>query len=341
MIPIFRTIQKRLIAHKAIKRFVSVHGGTVTAAELRQHAEWIASRRAHTEAYAEIDELWIEMERLSAEFARLPLDTNASPPRYPTPLVWGAVSIAATLVLMLAFTWRASDLAPIDRGTPERHATAVAETSEFYLPDRSKLILGAKSEIVVESFGDQRSVALTSGEAYFEVAKDADRPFYVDTGLATIRVVGTKFNVHTGPNGVRVTVAEGRVAVNAKAQNGVNHLDQPQVFVDAGQSILIDQSGNALVHTASNIGDVMSWRHGLLTFTNTPLSTVAADLNRYSRETLIIEGHELQNVPITGLFRAGELLSVVAELRKILPVEAVEIRPGEFVIRRCQPTVCG
>ena len=93
------------------------------------------------------------------------------------------------------------------------------------LTDGTKVFLNAGSEIYypVAFSGDQREVGL-KGEAYFEVAKDECRPFFVQAGDVRIRVLGTSFNVTSYPERERIetTLEQGRIQItNGKEQVNV------------------------------------------------------------------------------------------------------------------------
>lgn len=100
--------------------------------------------------------------------------------------------------------------------------TEKGETYRVILPDQSKVWLNAASRLTYNTTllnGGVRSVKL-SGEAYFEVAKDAAHPFIVESGTQQIEVLGTHFNVNAYDNErvSRTTLLEGRVKVSDHGQ---------------------------------------------------------------------------------------------------------------------------
>jgi transmembrane sensor len=88
-------------------------------------------------------------------------------------------------------------LGAYDRAQPDTLAfqTSAGERRAFDLPDGSRITLDADSVLNVQMLPDRRSLQLARGEAYFEVAKDAARPFLVRAGGAVVRAVGTAFDV--------------------------------------------------------------------------------------------------------------------------------------------------
>ena len=86
------------------------------------------------------------------------------------------------------------------------------------LPDGSSFDLNTNSRVEVDYSQRTRVIRLERGEAYFKVAHDTHRPFWVHAGDRWVRAVGTAFNVYLRPAGVEVTVSEGTVnVVNAAA----------------------------------------------------------------------------------------------------------------------------
>ncbi len=103
--------------------------------------------------------------------------------------------------------------------------------------------------------GNERRVSVT-GEAYFEVAKDAKRPFIVNTDNSDIRVLGTSFNVNAYPNeaAVQTTLLEGKVEVNMPGA-GLSKVLTPGQQANAGR----EKPGLVLSKNV-DLDEVMSWR---------------------------------------------------------------------------------
>src|SRR6202040_1387699 len=112
-----------------------------------------------------------------------------------------AVCIAAAIVV----GWMAWS----HQGTSYR--TAIGGIAAISMKDGSTVTLNTNSEIRVALNETERRVDLERGEAFFEVAKDHNRPFIVRVGDQRVIAVGTKFSVRREPNHVRVVVTEGRV----------------------------------------------------------------------------------------------------------------------------------
>jgi len=143
------------------------------------------------------------------------------------------------------------------------------------LADGTKVYLNAVSSIKypTQFNGDQRIVEL-DGEAYFEVAKNKNKPFIVKSGDQDIEVLGTNFNVHAYDNEsvVKTTLLEGSVAVNYKNQKAILKPGQQSNVSDKFNKITIKQ-----VDTEAAI----AWKNGRFKFDNADLKTVMRQLERW------------------------------------------------------------
>jgi transmembrane sensor len=120
-----------------------------------------------------------------------------------------AASGALVLVIAGAVWWQAERF-PI-------YATEIGERRSITLADGSTVDLNSRSRLRIEFAKKERRVELLEGQALFQVAKNKDRPFIVSSGDATVRAVGTQFDVYRRTGGTTVTVLEGRVAVYSTA----------------------------------------------------------------------------------------------------------------------------
>lgn len=155
---------------------------------------------------------------------------------------------------------------------------------QLKLPDGSQVWLNAASSIRYPSAfaGNERKVEL-SGEAYFEVAKDATRPFRVVTPQQEVQVTGTQFNVNAYADEAqeRTTLLEGGVRVIEPASNDTRHLKP-------GEQAVI-KAGNITVHTVDT-DEVVAWKNGLFYFVNADIPTVMRQLQRWYNIDVSYEG---------------------------------------------------
>jgi len=149
------------------------------------------------------------------------------------------------------------------------------------LPDGTLVWLNAASSLRYPTAfaGKERTVEI-SGEAYFEVAAAAGRPFMVKIGeTAAVEVLGTSFNVNAYPDetGIHTTLLKGAVRV-ATLHTGAHALLQPgqQAQIAGSQP----EAGIKIISNA-NISQIMAWKNGLFNFENAGLQEVMRQLARW------------------------------------------------------------
>lgn len=125
--------------------------------------------------------------------------------------LWPGIATAAAAILLLLVAGTFLLRTP----TSTIYATGNAEQRVITLSDGTIVTLNANSTLELpegELAATERLVSL-DGEAYFDVAKDADRPFLVSTDDATVRVLGTRFNVRERRGSTRIFLEEGEVRI--------------------------------------------------------------------------------------------------------------------------------
>lgn len=148
---------------------------------------------------------------------------------------------------------------------------------QLTLADGSKVWLDVASSITypVAFVGSKRSVRIT-GEAYFEVAKNATRPFVVKSNDATIEVLGTRFNVNAYRNerSVNVTLLEGSVRVRAKGSG-------QSAVISPGEQIRVSEDAQIKIVKNADIEEAMAWKNGRFIFTGIPIQAIMRQVERW------------------------------------------------------------
>lgn len=159
--------------------------------------------------------------------------------------------------------------------------TPVGGEYQVQLADGTKVWLNAQSELQfpVAFSGATRTVRL-SGEAYFEVAKNAEQPFIVETHHQHIEVLGTAFNITAYPNKNQTITTLVTGAVEARSS-----INSPTLFAEklkASQQLIIDHgnSGTVVVKTVDTYL-YSAWKEGRLVYRNQSLSDILDDMKRW------------------------------------------------------------
>jgi transmembrane sensor len=210
-------------------------------------------------------------------------------------------------------------------------STEIAEVRSVKLQDGSEITLSAGSQISAEFSAARREITLLKGQAFFAVAKDPSRPFYVITPTTSIRVVGTRFDVRRGEEAVKVSVEEGIVDVAERVASQHPDSASTNVRLLAGQQVQV-RRGYAGTVMPADIGELASWRQGKLSYHDAPLSEVVADANRYHRGAIILGAPELADLRVTTSFSVDQVETMVSMLEQSLPVNVYREPEHRIVI---------
>jgi ferric-dicitrate binding protein FerR (iron transport regulator) len=182
------------------------------------------------------------------------------------------------------------------------------------LSDGSTVWLNSRSKIrIPQTFeGKYRKVYL-DGEAFFEVEKNKDIPFIVETSRYDVKVLGTKFNVlnYSGMTVFETTLVEGSVEVSKAGK------EDTIILTPNEQVTLVD---NHLQKAKVNSDDYSSWKNGVLTFDSEPLSEIIKKLELYYDVRFIVQNTQALDVIYTGKFKskdsAEKIIDVIQKTNK-------------------------
>lgn len=202
--------------------------------------------------------------------APAPTDASASRVRRAR-TAWLALGGVAAALLLGIFLSRSHEEAGVATAT---YATAPLGYQRVLLPDSSIAHLNGGTQLKVDFSARERRVELPGGEAHFNVAKMADRPFVVRAPGVRVVAVGTAFDVRVASAGVEVLVTEGVVRV--ERDDGVE-----PVVLGAGERSRLAAAAPAEVERVSpeQIRTVLAWQEPRLVFTEASLAEVVARFN--------------------------------------------------------------
>ena len=240
-------------------------------------------------------------------------------------LVFFVFRIAASIILVLGaavfaylYLFNESGVVYLTK-TTER-----GQRLTFLLADGSRVKLNSESTITYpERFeGSTREIQL-SGEAFFEVKRDPDKPFVVISDDVNTEVLGTSFNVRAFPDeNIVVTVSSGKVNVftgkrDFSVQKTADSQRVTNVVLTAGQQATYHISRQYLSHGVVSLGRHIGWKDGILRFDETPLGEVAEILQRWYDVEIGFESDHLSSCKVTSTFRSETIEDVLEELKFI------------------------
>lgn len=209
--------------------------------------------------------------------------------------------------------------------------TGLGEVDTIELSDGSVLTLNSETRIQVAFNQHERHLVLVAGEAFFDVASDAQRPFVIDTGEQEIRVLGTKFNVRKEETGVRVAVVEGKVSVTRMSSlAAADVMDDAALMVLAEDDYLLEAGAMGSFSTSADVvakasfelvNEAQNWRRGVFRFDDASLADVVAEFNRYRTQKIVLADPQTGELRISGVFHFSEGEGLLTALTTSLPVE--------------------
>lgn len=340
-------LTRKRLRGDAAQWFVEFRDGAMDAQRREMFDAWLRTSPEHIRAYLEVSAFWadvpeafvgrdIDVEAIVAAAREedgvvVPLEggpiraaaNNSTAERRGTN-VRRAVALAACLLIsvMIGVSWMWAH-----RGV--EYQTDIGEQRSIVLSDGSTMDLNARSRVQIRFEADVRNVRLLEGQALFKVAKDASRPFIVDTGSSRVRAVGTQFDVYRRNSATTVTVVEGRVAILAPAEVSQRALaareqvrvergdaTNASVEVAAGEQVKV-AAGEISAPVPTNADFATAWTRRQIILREAPLSDVVDEFNRYNRRQMTIGDPAVASVLISGVFSSrdpGALLRFLREM---------------------------
>jgi transmembrane sensor len=328
------------ITEQAAHWWVVLHNVEASTAEKREFVEWVKRAPERAEACLRIARVHAAVSRSDVRWPRtsaedlvrnaleapddsvVPLRSHVRHQREEErrrPALRWAAGLSASVIVAACVGWW------FTLSRPDQFQTKVGEQRSVPLADGSRVTLNTASKIEVRLQADHRVVHLLQGEALFEVAHDAQRPFDVQAGNVSVRAVGTRFNIDRRATRTAVTVVEGRVALIASHTGNLPVLS-------AGDRVVVDSAGPGALEHDVNLAEATAWTQHQLVFHHRPLGGVADEFNRYNVRRIEIRSPSLRQQEVTGTFSSNDVASFVAVLEGIPGVQVIADGAGGYVV---------
>lgn len=301
-------------------------GSSLSAADRTELDAWLAQNPAHRVLLSQYCQFSADLEQhlpALVQSGAVSMPAIASPARSRTSR-WRALWVGGFLTAAAAIAVLSLRVAP---GIESHNlSTAVAQRQALTLSDGSQIELNAHTTLRVDFDRAERRVRLARGRAFFTVAKDTDRPFIVETPAGSVRVTGTRFDVHTDTaSPFEVTVLDGSVQVRAGASHAPVHLNARDHLSSTGEHISVTPLSPA------ELADRLAWRDGRVVFADTPLRDAIAHFARHhARKITAVPA--VADLRIGGRFNLDDLDGFFTALESILPVQILRDRDGSIQV---------
>jgi transmembrane sensor len=288
---------RRQMAH--LRKIWSVAGNPGTAPETNEDAAW---------------------EKINRKISIQPETTRLAPAPQTKDYRW-VWKVAAGLVIILG-TVLVLFRNKTDLQNPGlafvKYETPAGKRAKISLPDGSTVWLNGGSSLrYPKQFAANSREVQLQGEAFFEVAKDASKPFRISAGETITEVKGTSFNVDATARQeeIIVSVVTGKVELREEENPG------NRVLLTPNQTGRFNATAHKVTSETTSDLNFMAWQTGILRFQNAELETVAHDLEKFYGKKIIFRNEQLKNCHLTSTFDHQSLEEVLEVLHLTLSLD--------------------
>jgi transmembrane sensor len=282
--------------------------------------DWINENSNNQILFNQYCEIWSNSYK-----SPLKIDTNAAldalnkrlefskkelaPKRHQTAIAWWKLA-AAFLVLLVAgasLHVNSSKETPILPVAWQERTNPPGQKSTIHLSDGTVIKLNSKSQLrFPENFAEAKREVYLEGEAFFEVAKDASRPFLIHSGKVATEVLGTSFNIRTNGTSTEVSVATGKVKVT---------MDSAQEILLPNQKVTFWPEENKWERKETLLINELAWKNNTILLTNTTLEDAARILENWYGVTIEFENESIKQCRITGTYENESLKNILEAIK--------------------------
>ncbi|HWU65149.1 MAG TPA: DUF4880 domain-containing protein [Ensifer sp.] len=298
------------IALDARDWLVRLTSGNVSDSELEAFRAWRDCRPEHGAAFERERVFWQQLQSVSGAHAKAPpVQVPRSLGRRAFLAGGAATAVAASGVLLAprAYRWWTADfVAPI------------GEQATLPLPDGSSAVLNSGSTLRVLYAPDLRLVALTEGEAEFNVRADPTlAPFRLAMLAGNTQTDGGRFSARIDEGVATITVSDRHVLVFGPANERAPLSDYPDhVLIEQNQQTTYRDGAAPQAPVAADMEMVLAWRQNRIILEATPFAQAIREVARYVREPVLLRPGLDSNLPVSAVFSTREPLSALSALAR-------------------------
>ncbi|WP_170228314.1 FecR family protein [Denitratisoma oestradiolicum] len=347
---------------KAQECFLALQDEDLSYEECQTWISWLDENPDHQVAYDKVAVLWETLGRIDPKSLRLDIEVEDSEvkaaqfskvlsldPVRRTTLTdvirllnlraarrYVPVSFAVIVLFVMGiFHFNSGGLEGLTH-QGEVFETKVAATRALALSDGTTVRLAGDTRIETDYSSKERRVNIVRGKAFFEVSKNADRPFIVHAASGEAKALGTKFEVNIMSQFIAVTVEEGLVQVLGTreivdtASAGSLH----KTIIGKGERVSYSKEGRLRLVEKVNLDNVLAWRNGSLVLNRQSLAEVIEEVNRYSLKQIQYRPDEIAGMTISGTIHLSQIDDWLKGLEKGYPLKVDAVSPNMVLITR-------
>jgi ferric-dicitrate binding protein FerR (iron transport regulator) len=296
--------------------------GEATFDELDYLEQWINLSEANRQTYDILIKIWIErstdlkminFEEMSDKIWERGVSKSAQKQDLGHFSFRAMLKIAAMLVFLASIYFIFSQNEPIVPQVMVEKINPSGQKSKVMLPDGTSVWLNSESSLkYAESFSDTERLVVLEGEAFFEVMKDENRPFIVQSGRLNTTALGTSFNISAFPEEgvIQVGLISGRIKVN-----NFNEKTRTDIILEAGSGIEYVKNTDDFNHFTVEQEKIIAWKEGSLVFEGDSFEGVIRKLKRWYGVNIEVQGSPPMDWKLNGTFKKENLRNVLEHIR--------------------------
>lgn len=300
--------------------------GEGTPEERERVLDWVEESPEHRKRFNGLKNTWVMMHLPQGRVSRKDVPWRRGRKHGGGVSMWAGWGVAASLALLLAFGFwelekrHEAELAFLEGQEVAQvvYRTDKGVKGKVTLPDGSRVWLNSDSELHCPSrfSGDTREIVF-SGEGFFEVEKNTNRPMVVrlENGWRVV-VRGTKFNLasYRDDNDVTALLVEGNITMERDKEG---RREEVQVRPNERVRVLKREERPATVNVPAVTFPILGWKDGWLVFDETPMDEVLRKLERWHGIHLVVEDAELLKRRFTARFHEESIYQVLEMMKQV------------------------
>ena len=316
--------------------------GQLEPLELQQLEQWLNSSSEHQQIAEAVEKSWElsanyttdvdvdpdqEFEFLQQKIHKADEFQERSEAKVRTifPNKW---RIAAAVLLLVTAGFLLRNFLSQSHTTWKELAFAEKQTEALTLSDGSKIWANANATFhYPETFNSKERRVKLTGEAFFDVMTDANRPFIIETPTGTIQVLGTSFNVrdNAGESAMTVQVAKGKVQVRITETN-------ESVTLEKGEQSIYNRATQSLDHNTNQVENAMAWHTGNLRFKSIPFQDALTTIEEFYNVKIQLKNTELAACLWSSRFNNMAIETVLDKFQEVFGV-TIEQHQGTYLLK--------
>lgn len=307
----------------AIGWFIRIKDADIDDPIRSKFEQWLMASAAHQQAYADVSNVWASFDS-PQDLVKLAdiadqdafFQQSARAKKIKNVIAGAIAAIAIGVGGALGFqTWRAQ---PVMQMVAQAD---IGQVKSQRLEDGTVMTMNTGTDIEVTYYRDRRLVTLKRGEAIFEVTRDAQRPFIIDSGQAKVTVLGTRFAVNRLNKLVRVSVDHGTVKVEAQPTEPASQAGI--IILHDGEVAEVKREAATPTRSSHQAADAFAFEKGMVIFEEADLDEIAETLSRYRKVPLVAEQPVPQHVHISSMLKVNAIETFIQQMPELAPVRIV------------------